>query len=91
MDLDNIDLLNDNGIPLDIESAISAKTTLECVPRNERNVKYTRIIFLLNEYLRMHCKHTILEDSIDITTERSQTIYYCTVCYLSFDGLSSTS
>lgn len=31
------------------------------------------------------CSHTIIDDSIDLTIERSMTIYYCTICHACFN------
>ena len=34
----------------------------------------------LNELIFNNCKHTFVEDVIDITPDRSQNITYCTIC-----------
>ena len=32
-------------------------------------------------------EHSIVEDLIDITPDKSQTIYYCEVCFMWFESL----
>jgi len=42
----------------------------------EQNVAYSN-----------NCQHSIIEDLIDITPDKSKYIYYCTKCYICFSSL----
>jgi hypothetical protein len=37
------------------------------------------------------CSHVIAKDSIDITPDKSATIYYCTLCYECFERAELTA
>jgi hypothetical protein len=38
----------------------------------------------LLEYIHEFCVHSIVQDSIDVSPEKSQTIYYCEICETDF-------
>ena len=40
----------------------------------------TKLRDICNHKLEQLCEHNYIEDTIDITPERSQTITYCTIC-----------
>lgn len=63
-----------------IEIMLSVKYRLELMPFSKRGPEYVKILEDVMKYLHKHCKHDIVDDLIDIDPDRSQTIYYCTIC-----------
>jgi len=47
----------------------------------QMRIKYSKIYYQIIDYLKEHCQHEIITDTIDIDGDRSQTVYYCTKCY----------
>jgi hypothetical protein len=72
----------------DIEIMAKVKSYLELYPEKLRNQEYKTISNRVNEYLEQKCVHNIIIDSIDITPDSSQTIYYCEKCYKTFDNIT---
>lgn len=73
------------SIETDVERMIQAKHNLDGLHRQNQSVEYKLILNMVDAYLNKHCKHCIISDMIDITDNRSQTIYYCEHCGLTFD------
>ena len=59
------------------------------VATKTQNSEYINICKLMEEYIIHNCNHNIVEDSIDITPDTSQTIFYCSKCMKSFDKKSN--
>jgi len=72
----------------DVEIMAKVKSYLELYPEKLRNSEYKEIVRGVSEYLENKCIHHIIIDSIDITPDSSQTIYYCEKCYKSFDNIN---
>jgi hypothetical protein len=72
----------------DIEIMAKVKSYLELYPEKLRSAEYTNIANAVASYLETNCVHKIIIDSIDITPDSSQTIYYCEKCYKTFDNIT---
>jgi len=70
-----------------IEIMAKVKSYLELYSVNLRDAQYANILNSVNEYLENKCIHKVIIDSIDITPDSSQTIYYCEKCYKTFNNL----
>jgi hypothetical protein len=79
---------NKNDDEPDIESMQTALSYLKALVQNP-NEEYNNICKLMEEYIIHNCNHNIVEDSIDITPDRSQTIFYCSKCMKSFEKKST--
>lgn len=74
----------------EVSLMLSVKCKIESILyfENEKrdNVSLCKIQSMVLEYLRDNCNHDIIEDSIDVGIEKSQTIYFCKFCETCFDG-----
>ena len=70
---------------LEIEMMSRAKSYLDGIPVNIQTHEYANIIQLVNKYLHTHCKHSIVQDLIDIDPDHSKIIYYCEHCNITMD------
>ena len=52
--------------------------------KEEKMEKIKKMKSLVNEYLTEYCKHSIIDDFIDIDPDRSKYIRYCEKCELTF-------
>jgi len=68
-----------------IEMMVRAKSYLDGIPTPLQDSEYKEILNLINKYILKNCNHNIIEDTIDITLDKSKTIYYCEKCMLCFD------
>tara|TARA_B110000285_G_scaffold216924_1_gene264701 strand:+ start:2867 stop:3097 length:231 start_codon:yes stop_codon:yes gene_type:complete len=59
-----------------------AKYQLHHIPKTDRPIEYQNILTIIEEYLRTHCNHQVIEDDIDIDPEKSMKIKYCNHCGL---------
>ena len=65
-----------------VTAMIRVKTILSSkIPNNQ---EYNTIVDLINEYVKKHCNHNIVYDTIDITPDYSKTIRFCMECYTDF-------
>jgi len=48
------------------------------------DIDLTEIKMKMEEYIKTHCKHTIVYDLIDLTPDTSKTIRYCIKCSTEF-------
>jgi hypothetical protein len=69
----------------DVELISRALAYLDGLPIHLQNQEYSIIVKLANEYLKKHCRHKIVEDYIDTGPESSKKIFYCELCYQSFN------
>ena len=51
---------------------------------SQKKETYEQIKDLVDNYLRIYCNHTLIEDWIDMDPDRSQCIVYCEKCESSF-------
>jgi hypothetical protein len=70
----------------DIELMSRALAYLDGLPKSLQNNDYGIIVQLVNEYLRKNCKHSIIEDLVDTAPNSSKQIFYCQLCYQTFDS-----
>jgi len=68
-----------------IDVMVRAKSYLDGIPISLQDSEYKEILNLINKYILKNCNHNIIEDTIDITLDKSKTIYYCEKCMLCFD------
>jgi hypothetical protein len=68
-----------------IDVMVRAKSYLDGIPVSLQDSEYKEILNLINKYILKNCNHNIIEDTIDITLDKSKTIYYCEKCMLCFD------
>lgn len=68
-----------------IETMIHIKKELEKIPYEDQSIEYRGIVEQVSNYLKKNCPHKLVDDSIDIDLDRSQTICYCEICYTCFD------
>jgi len=78
--MNNDELINDLLIAVN-----SAKKCLSLIPESRQTTEYSDLINRLNIFLLKYCSHEIVEDYIDLTPEKSQTIKYCVHCMNTFD------
>tara|TARA_Y100000816_G_C26023802_1_gene535734 strand:+ start:275 stop:730 length:456 start_codon:yes stop_codon:yes gene_type:complete len=69
----------------ELDALIQAKEKLSNVPLDKQSVEYENINFKINCLIHKKCDHNIVFDNIDIDIDRSETICYCTECYLTFN------
>lgn len=81
--------MDNTSTTIDVELMANAKTNLDGLLHSSQNNEYRCILQLVNSYLRKYCNHKIISDMIEISDTRSQTIYYCEQCGLTFSGLST--
>jgi len=68
-----------------VDMIVRAKSYLDGIPVSLQDSEYKEILNLINKYILKNCNHNIIEDTIDITLDKSKTIYYCEKCMLCFD------
>jgi len=64
----------------EIEIMIRIKKICQNIPDNVQSQEYNEILFKIKNFLLKHCKHEIINDSIDIDPEKSMDICYCVKC-----------
>jgi hypothetical protein len=67
-----------------IQSISLALNRLNMINQLSYDKEYNEICVLMKKYIDTHCKHQIVQDSIDISPDCSKTIQYCLVCMTSF-------
>jgi len=80
---------NTYDIDYDINLMIKINKILHSLPfllekSKEKKEKCEKMKSLVNEYLKEYCKHSIIDDFIDIDPDRSKYIRYCEKCELTF-------
>ena len=68
----------------ELDILIKVKETLSCIPIDKQSVEYENINFKINCLIHKRCNHDIIFDDIDIDIDKSESICYCTKCYLTF-------
>jgi len=68
-----------------VECVIRAKSILDTMPICYSNNEFINIQTMMANYIKKHCKHSIIKDSIDIHPDKSKTIFYCEYCLTTFD------
>jgi hypothetical protein len=76
---------------LNISLMLSVKQKLERIPISNQDPEYKNIHCLVKKYLKDHCQHSIVTDSIDIDLDRSMTFHYCEYCETTFSCLSNNN
>jgi hypothetical protein len=71
--------------PLHIEVMSRALSYLNGLPSSMQNTEFSDIVKRMTDYLNRYCKHSIVEDDVDLTPESSKRIYYCELCMQTFD------
>jgi len=56
---------------------------------DKKVLEYSKIYYSVVDYIVKHCAHEIVEDTIDIDGDRSQTVCYCRKCELNAGDISS--
>jgi hypothetical protein len=74
-----------------ISMMLSVKKQMERIPKNQQDPDYLIIYSQIKNYLRMHCQHNIVDDSVDVDFEQCQSIRYCTYCETVFSPKSTVS
>jgi len=64
---------------------IFVKEIMERIPVDDQSMEYKQIVQLIEEYLSLKCQHSLVLDTIDVTTEKSMPIMYCKWCFTTFD------
>lgn len=72
----------------DVESIRTALQYLKALVQNP-NEEFSNICKLMENYITNNCNHNIVEDSIDITPDKSQTIFYCNKCMKTMEKKSN--
>ena len=68
----------------ELDLLVVAKNTLSNIHIDLQSVEYENIIFDINCAIHRKCEHNIINDTIDIDVEKTQNIYYCDKCYITF-------
>jgi hypothetical protein len=68
----------------DVQNMIQVQAILETIPLREQKEDYHKIYNLVTKYITNHCLHCVVSDLIDVDVERSETIYYCNICFQTF-------
>ena len=63
---------------------LQAKIICQSIPDNVQSQEYNDILFKIKNFLMKHCKHEIVNDSIDIDPDKSMDICYCVKCESTF-------
>jgi hypothetical protein len=82
-----MDITDVNETELDIYIMSNVKNMLDreyILTDNEtqRIKEFKTIRKLVKNYMQKYCSHNIIQDSIDITPEKSINIYYCSKCMM---------
>jgi len=67
-----------------IELMSKALSYLESVPYSLQDPEYKSIVISIAKYLILNCKHEVIEDHIDTSSESSMKILYCKHCMQTF-------
>lgn len=74
----------------EVRTMIRAKTIMDRIPETEQSVEYKTIIQMIQTFLHDKCQHEIVIDNIDVTPDKSITIFYCKHCLESLDTIPSS-
>ena len=69
----------------EVKHVIFVKEIMERIPVDDQSMEYKQIVQLIEEYLSLKCQHSLVLDTIDVTTEKSLPIMYCKWCFTTFD------
>jgi hypothetical protein len=64
----------------EVNNMIRVKQIMERIPDDEQSIEYKGIIQLICKFLDDNCKHKFIEDTIDISPDKSMQISYCEYC-----------
>lgn len=70
---------NDN-----IDELVRIKRQLEDLLKESENIHLQNAISEIEKYLFMSCQHNKVRDYIDINSETSVPIEYCSICFTTF-------
>ena len=68
----------------EVNVLVHVKTLLEGLLQNNKNESIEKIYNDISTYLESSCKHSIVNDLIDITPNLSKEIQYCEYCFKTF-------
>jgi len=80
--------MENNDEQEDVKTIQYALRYMKAIIQNP-NEEYSNICKLMEEYIIHNCNHNIVEDSIDITPDNSQTIFYCSKCMKTMEKKST--
>ena len=80
----------DNYNSDEVKTMIRAKSIMDRIPETEQSVEYKTIIQMIQTFLHDNCQHEIVIDNIDVTPDKSVTIFYCKHCTESLDTIPSS-
>jgi len=69
----------------EVKHVIFVKEIMERIPVDDQSMEYKQIVQLIEEYLSLKCQHSLVLDTIDVTTEKSLPIMYCKWCFTTFN------
>jgi hypothetical protein len=69
----------------EIDVMIRVKMIVEQIPETEQSIEYKHIVQLIQHFLRVKCPHEVTVDSIDVSPDKSLSIFYCKYCLETFD------
>jgi hypothetical protein len=64
---------------------IRVKSIMDHIPANEQSIEYKFIVQMIHTLIEQTCQHEIVRDLIDISPDKSETIYYCRHCSHCYD------
>ena len=67
-----------------IQSMCAALRNLEYVAVENRTLEYQLICDKIKQFIEINCVHKIVQDSVDISCDCSQSIKYCIHCEKTF-------
>ena len=77
--------INYNYNCYEVKHMIHVKEIMERIPVEDQSMEYKQVVQLIHEYLYLKCQHSMVLDSVDISTEKSLPIMYCKWCFTTFN------
>lgn len=68
----------------EIQHIVECSYICQRIPENLQSVEFKNIVNIINNFLLNHCEHDIVNDSIDIDPDKSESISYCIKCNITF-------
>ena len=74
----------------EVRNVIRVKSIMDRIPESDQSVEYKTIIQMIQGFLHNNCQHEIVIDNIDVTPDKSVTVFYCKHCTESLDTIPSS-
>mgnify|MGYP001165315797 CR=1 FL=1 len=74
--------MNENYNDAQITATSNALISMRTVPEKQRDNRFQKMVKDMECYIDGQCNHNWVHDLVDIDPDRSKSIIYCTLCFI---------